>query len=193
MKKCFFLVSSAILLAAVSQAQNTSFGLKGGVNLASIKIKDGTGVSYDNKTAWHAGALAHIHVSEHFAVQPEVVYSAQGGQYRAATDYKASFDYLNVPILAQYMFNGGFRLETGPQVGFLLKAETQSGENPPLDVKDQVEGIDYSWVLGASYLIGKGFGVDARYNQGLHNVSKTDAVKNKNRVWQFGVFYQFMK
>jgi hypothetical protein len=36
-----------------------------------------------------------------------------------------------------------------------------------------------------------GFGLDARYNHGLSNINKIDAVKSFNRGVQLGVFYIF--
>ena len=87
------------------------------------------------------------------------------------------------------MTGSGFRIQTGPQISFLLSAKAKNGGT--VDIKDQFNGLDASWMFGASYVTNSGFGVDARYNLGLTNVSEDDDPKVTNRVWQIGVFYQF--
>ena len=52
---------------------------------------------------------------------------------------------------------------------------------------------DLGWALGFSYLSTSGLGVDARYNIGLSEVFKGRPNDVTNRVWQFGLFYQFRK
>ncbi len=187
MKKFLCVVTvSCLFFPAISQ--NTHFGIKGGVNLSTVKVSDGE--DYDGKTGFHLGGLAHIHVSKQFAVQPELMFSTQGGQ-DDGDDFKLNLNYINLPILAQYMFDGGFRLQTGPQIGFLTGAETKSGDIE-VDVDDQIQSIDFSWVFGGGYLFPSGFGVDVRYNLGISNISDISGYEAKNRVFQLGVFYQFM-
>jgi hypothetical protein len=183
-------ISLSVLLLTLSmvhgQDLSTSFGLKAGFNISTLKVEDGT--DYNDKVGFHVGALAHIHVSPHFAVQPELVYSEQGGKYNGAT---LSVNYLTLPVLAQYMAGGGFRLETGPQLGFLTAAKNKNG-NVEVDVKDDLKTVDLSWAFGASYLSSVGLGVDARYNLGLTNINDANTPIVRNRVFQAGLFYQFM-
>ena len=188
MNKIICLIAFSSLLSLSASAQNTHFGIKAGVNLSTVKVSDGE--DYDGKTGFHVGGLAHIHISRHFAVQPELYFSTQGGQDEGE-DIKLKLNYINLPVLAQYMFDEGFRLQTGPQIGFLTGAESKTG-NVEVDVDDQIQSIDFSWVFGGSYLFSNGFGVDVRYNLGLSNISDISAYEAKNRVFQLGVFYQFM-
>jgi hypothetical protein len=110
------------------------------------------------------------------------MYSGQGATY-SGDEIKLS--YINVPVIGQYMFGEGFRIQTGPQFGFLVGAK--SGDN---DVKDNFNGFDLSWSFGAGYITPSGFGVDARYNLGLTDISESNT-NVKNSVWQLGLFYQF--
>ena len=50
---------------------------------------------------------------------------------------------------------------------------------------------DFSWSFGASYVTMKGLGFDARYNHGISNINDVPGNNYKNRVFQFGIFYQF--
>lgn len=188
MKKLFCIVA-AIIILSTAKAQQTHFGLKAGVNLSSVEIDNGD--DYNSKAGIHVGGLAHIHISQHFALQPELIYSMQGGKDEDDDDVKLKLNYINIPLLAQYMTLDGFRLQTGPQIGFLTSAKSKVGD-VERSVKDDLSSVDFSWTFGAGYLFPSGFGVDARYNHGISNISDDESFEAKNRVFQFGLFYQFM-
>lgn len=189
MKKLLFVLvaSSAFLMAT---AQSVHFGVKAGVNIASLKVENGD--DFDTKASFNAGGLAHIHVTQHFAIQPELLFSGQGGSYKVGNNTgHINLTYLNIPVLAQYMFGDGFRLETGPQVGFLLGAKSKVNK-VTVDVKDSYKTSDVSWAFGAGYVSDMGLGVDIRYNLGLTNINDASNTDVQNRVFSAGLFYQFM-
>lgn len=181
-------IASFLFLCSGANAQSTDthFGLRAGLNISSLDVKDG--VDFNSKAGVHIGALAHVHLSPHFAVQPELVYSQQGGDDDGD---KWKINYLNVPVLFQYMTGNGLRLQTGPQVGLVLTSKIKSG-NIEENIKDDVNTLDVSWSLGASYLFPEGVGLDARYNWGITNVNDAETPEVRNRVFQVGIFYQFM-
>ena len=187
MKKIFSCAVAIILCASLAKAQETHFGLKAGVNIASLNVSPGG--DYNSKAGLHIGGLAHIHLSRNFALQPEVVFSMQGGE--RDDDVKLKFNYINIPLLVQYMTENGFRLQTGPQLGLLVSAKSENGD-VEVDIKDSFTSTDFSWAFGAGYLFPSGFGLDARYNLGISDVWDATSAKIKNSVFQFGVFYQFM-
>lgn len=181
--------------AKVSASPNVQFGLKAGLNLANLESDLLTNTDY--KTAYHIGGLAHIHLSSRFALQPEVVYSRQGAEIKNSTVEQWDIDYINIPVMVQYM-NRGLRIETGPQLGFVANAErefTNGNENNGL--KDDLKTTDFSWGVGVSYLSLLNVGVGVRYNYGISNINEVltaSGVRNNeinNRVFQFSVFYQF--
>jgi Outer membrane protein beta-barrel domain len=187
MKKIILMGTVCLLVNYVVNAQvaHAQFGLKAGVNFANIHVKDAEG--YDSRTGFYVGGLAHVHITRYFALQPEVIYSTQGAEIGSL---KRKQDYINVPVLAQYMVNNGFRLQTGPQVGFLTSAKNKTGD-VEVDIKDQLNTVDFAWAFGASYLSKTGLGLDARYNLGISNINDNESAKATNRVWQVGAFYQF--
>jgi hypothetical protein len=65
--------------------------------------------------------FARSYSSQSFlALQPEAVYSSQGAKYTVnGAEHTLSLNYINIPLQIQYMFDNGFRLQTGPQAGFL--------------------------------------------------------------------------
>ncbi|CAN5467061.1 porin family protein [soil metagenome] len=186
MKKLFFIATLSFTSFFV-KAQHVELGIKGGLNVATVHYPNSP-ANYDPRVSLHVGGLAHIHLTKEFAIQPELVFSGQG--FKSGNSVYR-FNYLNVPVLVQYMFKSGFRLETGPQVGFVLSAN-QRTNNIKTDIKDQLKSVDLSWAFGAGYILSSGFGFDARVNLGIAKVNnEIGGIKNTNGVFQFGVFYQF--
>lgn len=187
MKRLFF-VALLCLGGLVVKPQSTDIGIKGGLNVANLKIED-----FDDAEtimSFYAGLLAHIHVTDNIAVQPELFFSGQGAKTTiSGTEFKTKLGYLNMPVLLQFMFGEGFRVQTGPQVGYLLSAKAKNGGE--VDIKDDFKKVDFSWPIGASYVTGSGFGIDARYVFGISNVSEESTQKVMNRVFSVGIFYQF--
>ena len=188
MKKTAIFIASLFLLFP-AKAQQAHFGLKGGVNISQLHINDNP--ETDSKVGIHAGILVHIHASQTWALQPELIYSLEGAQ-RKIGDSKVTYNlnYLNVPVLLQYMFSNGFRLEGGPQIGFLLSAKTKTGSVTVNN--NSIKSTAFSIPLGLGYLTSSGVGLDARYVFGLSNIhdSENDPTIQSN-VFQLGLFYQF--
>jgi Outer membrane protein beta-barrel domain len=197
MKKVFFVTSlSLVTLFLNAQSHHdgsphVELGLKAGLNIANLHVDNSSNL--DSKASFYAGGLAHIHLTKYIAVQPELMFSGQGAKGTIASiDYTYNLNYINLPVLVQFMVGDGFRLETGPQPGLLVSAHQKSGGNST-DTKDNFKGYDFSWVFGLGYLTHSGFGVDARYNLGLSNINDVGTGKINNRVFAIGVFYQFKK
>jgi hypothetical protein len=171
MKKNSCFLSVVFFTTTVLVAQQTHFGLKAGVNASGVDITNGD--DYTSKAGFNLGGLAHIHITRHFALQPEIVYSLQGGQ---DDNVKLNLHYVNIP---------------GPQLGFLTSAKTKTGDLE-INRKDDLSAVDFSWSFGAGYLFPSGLGIDARYNHGISNISDDESFEAKNRVFQIGLFYQFM-
>jgi hypothetical protein len=189
MKTKLIAITAALLFSVAAANAQANFGVKGGLNLYKIGVDDGD--KTDMKAGLHLGMLAHIHMTDHFALQPEVVYSMQGAKSEVNGDErKVNLNYVNVPLLFQYMFDNGFRLQAGPQIGILASAKNKVGGDTD-DVKSGYNSLDFSVPFGVGYVAPSGFGVDARYNVGLSNIHEDDNNKAFNRGLQLGVFYQF--
>jgi hypothetical protein len=91
----------------------------------------------------------------------------------------------------QYMFDNGFRLEAGPQIGFLTNAKSEFNGSDS-DVKESIKKVDVAIGAGIGYINPpSGWGVDARYNHGLSNINENGSVNSYNRGFQLGILYQF--
>ena len=195
MKKVMIAAIAVVGFSVTGLAQQqVKFGPKAGVNLATISGNDDS----EMKIGFHVGAVAEIKFNDKFSLQPEVLYSAQGGQLKENSDIKMNNDYINIPIMAKYYFVEGFSVELGPQVGFLMKSELK-GNDGSVDTKDAHKSIDFGVGVGLAYDLPMGLFVNARYNIGLSKINEdieagpitveTDDVKNS--VIQIGIGYKF--
>jgi len=215
------LCTSAAVFAQSTQPQlrtpmekKTRFGIRGGFNLATVNMSGGTSASAgrvtggNSKTSYNAGVLVNVPLgASAFRFQPEVNFSSQGarlfGRATGATSdysYEQDLNYLNVPLNFQFMAGHGFFVQTGPQVGFLMSANTKdaNGTGAPTNGENKAsfDKTDLAWTAGVGYLSRIGLGIDARYNLGLRNLREENAPAMmqgnwRNNVAQFSVIYHF--
>jgi hypothetical protein len=189
-KLLLFLIIAS--LAKVSGAQ-IQFGLKGGINFANISQQGAppTADKFKSITDFNAGLMASIPLCSHFSLQPEVVYSGQGGNL---DERVLRLNYLNIPVLLKYLHPSGLFAETGPQIGFMLSGKELFDGKSYDDSENKVPEL--SWAFGMGYQLPKiNLGIDARYNLGLTEIYKRHETPetSKNNVFQLGLFYVFPK
>ncbi|PIQ21059.1 MAG: hypothetical protein COW65_11365 [Cytophagales bacterium CG18_big_fil_WC_8_21_14_2_50_42_9] len=180
----------AFLSLGAATAQDVHWGIKGGFNAAMLR--NSAGNETELKPGFHAGGLAHIHLIDNFALQPELFYSAQGGKTISNNnETNTNLHYLNLPVLAQYMFNNGFRIQAGPQIGLLLKARQEVNDNNESNVIQYYRTTDFSLPVGVSYVGRSGLGIDVRWAFGISNINDVGNRKPEvqNSVGQIGLFY----
>jgi hypothetical protein len=188
----------------------TRFGIKGGVNLATLEIDDQStpNMNTNMKTSFHGGVFVNIPLSSSFRFQPELMFSSQGtkSSVRSSTDPNLAgineydFRYLSLPLMFQWMSAGGFFVELGPQFSYLTKAngDRQNQNSVELKESEYVKKIDFAGNAGIGYLSRIGLGLNARYVNGFTNVwdndkspSTSSDAKYKNRVVQLSLIYHF--
>lgn len=182
MKKLMLMAAVAVFGFNFSNAQEVSFGLKAGVNLATFTGDDSAEAK--GMTGYHLGGVVNFGITDRFSVQPELLYSAQGTDSDLG-DFR--LDYINVPVLAKFMVVDGLSIEAGPQIGFLTSSKLEGEE-----IKDLVKKTDFSALLGLGYILDGGLNFAARYNFGLTNLNDSDLdIDLKNGVFQLSVGYMF--
>lgn len=193
MKK--FILSGFLVIGSMLavQAQSVKFGVKGGLNISRITKTDGV----KSLAGFNAGALVNFALDENWAIQPEVLYSAQGTKARQSafwglvnTSSTLKLNYINIPVMVQYNIVPEFYLEAGPQLGILAAAKLKSGDIS-VNVKDRMKSVDFGLGFGFGYKFDMGLGISGRYNFGLTNVYDSKNADGKNSVAQIGVFYTF--
>ena len=184
------LLAIGITTAIFSYSQGAKFGIKAGLNIANLKVEDFDNT--DSRLGLHAGAFAHIHLSPQWALQPEVLYSAEGAKFDFGGGQEVTIknDYVNIPVMLQYMFDNGFRIEAGPQLGLLVSSKIEDEDDNEEDAKDSFKSTNFSLGFGLNYLTHSGFGVGGRYNLGISNIAEGSG-DTKGRVFQISLFYMF--
>ena len=167
-----------------TNAQDVKFGIKGGLNVATLRINN---LDADSRLGFHFGAVAELELSDRFSLQPEILYSEFGAK---ETDETLKADYISIPIMAKYYVVDGFSFEAGPQFSFLVNDELEVvGPVGGAVLNPQVKNFDFSLNLGMGYQFKGGIFFQTRYNLGLTNVQDNPDVKNG--VLQLSLGYQF--
>lgn len=206
MKKNILIVA-LLFVFGISSAQKAKFGIKGGMNISNW-AGDTEGMDTKSKIGFNVGGFAEIKLSDKFAIQPELLYSAQGmkldnmpleiegSDYTVDSTFKLG--YINVPVMFKYYVAEKFNIEAGPQIGFLtsakIKATVEGIGSATESVKENFESVDFGLNFGAGYDFTEHFFANVRYNLGLSNIAKTeegeDATIN-NSVFSLNVGYKF--
>jgi len=188
MKKLLFASLTFLFLSGTAQSQHLNIGIKGGLNAYTV-IGDYT-PNYNPQLSFNLGLLGHIHINPSFAIQPELLFSGQGATYKAlGLEYNLNLNYVNIPVNFQYMFDNGFRLQAGPQLGILTTAKIKTGDTK-LDTKSNYKSADLGVTVGLSYVKpSTGLGIDIRYNHGLSSINEKSTIQSYNRGAQLGIFY----
>ena len=180
--KNIILICCSLFFATVAFAQGSQFGLKGGVNISTIQW-DIPNTSFDHRIGFYVGLLNHIHLSRQWAVQPEIQYSTEGVKQTVTSGvYTWKTDYVNIPVMLQYMFDNGFRIEAGPQLGLMVSSD---------DNDDIFKSTNVGVGFGLNYLTHSGVGIGGRYVLGLSKINEAAAAEAKSRNIQLGLFYMF--
>ena len=196
MKKIILTVA-AVFAFGFANAQETKFGVKGGVNFANFSgdVEDNS-----SKVGFNVGGFAEIKLSDKFYLQPELLFSTQGAQEEYTENggnykVKANLSYLNIPLMAKLYVADGFSLEAGPQIGFLTSAKYKvefGGNESEVDAKEEFESTDFGFNLGAGYDFTANLSAGVRYNLGLTNIVKNSGEDEvKNTVLSVSLAYKF--
>lgn len=193
MKYFWSAIISAFLIAAgfdIAFSQRTEIGFKGGLNIYSLNFKNNAETG--NRTTLQYGFIGRFYpvLIKPFILQTELNYSPQGVHLKSS-DALIRLDHINVPILLQYRLDNNIKIQTGPQLGFLMN--TWADRNGATrDITDRFRKIDLSISAGLSYpLMPNGLGIDIRYNLGLSRISTDDLYRSSNRGLQISLFYLF--
>lgn len=192
MKNIFIICCLVLPLASFSQdiKEHENFfrvGVKGGVNINKI-----SGVSYNDGFSYNyiAGAFIQFNLTHKLGIQPEVnVVQSEAtftntstevydDLFRDGSQRKASFNYLEVPVLLNLNVGPSKRvkLQAGPSVGFLIdkKLDSLRHNSSELVKKAQWSAIGGLWLQLPLVNLG------ARYSLGLTDLNAF----NDSRTWR---------
>lgn len=216
------IILTSLMFCTVSLfSQEIKFGAKAGLNLSNLNGDYPTKINEkSSKIGFHIGGFAEYEINDKFTLQPELIFSTQGntygfkdyygnGSYYDGADYNLSLNYLNLPIILRYKVIEKLSIDFGPQIGYVLSANTKidvtedsrdPSQNYSVEIdmlrdgvynfggttvqsKASVNRLDFSFNLGATYDITEKIFVQGRYNFGLTTLDKNSTNGTNTNSW----------
>ena len=171
MKKLLLFVAVATLSITAAQSQNVRFGVKAGANFSSVNGDD-----FDEAkgvTGFHVGGVAKIGINELLAIQPEILFSAQGYSVDLpGDDVSVRLGYVNLPIMVDFTITDGLSLQGGPQFGFNVVSgyKYDGDDNEDFEEVEGIKTLDLGVGIGAQYILPINLFFQARYVIGFSDV-----------------------
>lgn len=169
--------------------KNSSFGLKGGYNLASVRNSDGD--ETDQRQGFHIGVFGESHLTNFLAIQTELTYSQQGYKIENS-NYRLTqkIDYINLPLMLKLYPTKVFYLEAGPQIGYAISHKEEI-ETFVINNNNTYEpnSIDWGVNFGLGFKSETGIILGARYHYGLGKIY--EETNEYNNVLQLSLGFEF--
>ena len=179
-----------------SRADYFRIGIKGGVNLSSVKVAS-LSTNLENKTGYQLGAFARI--GRTIFIQPEVYFTAKEVHVDVLNSLTTnqgvvgfSQKSLDVPLLAGIKL-GPLRVLAGPVASYALSAST----SPDAAVKSYFSGTSQEIINRSSFSYQAGIGIDIlnlsldlRYEGAMSELKNTVAVPSGFNYSQKPSYYQ---
>ena len=180
----------ALFISTSVHSQGSGFGLKLGSNYSYLPSQ----AVPQNKFLFglHGGAYFPILVRNRLEIQPEILFSMQGGGHITSNGTSTSrLNYLAVPLAAKVYFNNWFNIQAGPQFSYLLNARSQFNNTESIDASKEFFTHDVSFLLGIGYDDHRGLDLTLRYLMGMTTLLREDnIIYPRNRVIQLSIGYR---
>ncbi len=197
------LVIALLGIVSLVGAQNTSFSIKGGLNMSNFY---GDELSDKNmKTGFHIGVGADFEFAPNMAIQSGLLFTSKGAKYTTdlvSTELNANANFLQLPLHFAYKIDvmPGTRvvLHAGPYVAYGIGGKTSAGnvevdtfkDDAFLDVLNGLKPFDAGIGLG----VGAEFGsilLDLGWDMGLTNLSRVNGYDVKTQNAYLSVGFKF--
>jgi len=139
-----------------AQAQETMYGVRGGIGLSSLNFDQSVDFDNDDRIGGFFGAFVDFGISEKFSVMTEVNFSAEGSK-----NEPYEIDFIQVPVQLRYALSNDVKIGVGPQVSFTT-----------WDRQDVLEQYALSVVGGIELMVSDMIFVDFRYNYGFTDITQ---------------------
>lgn len=177
-----------LIIPSTVAAQGISYGVKGGINFASVSLDPSEDVNTGTRIGIAVGGFVALPLGSRLTIQPEGLFSQKGE--KADLDgvvAKLELDYIEVPVLVKYAITQGasrsFHAFGGPSMAFKVRSRaTASFGGTTVETGDEnIKDTDFGVVFGAGMDFGK-WSVDGRYTMGLADINNDEADETKIRT-----------
>ena len=206
MKNCTQKLFLALLLCSSVGFAQVKYGVKGGVNIASLPGDYPAVIENKSIIGFHVGFVTDFKLSAKSSFVAEALLSTQGGKTNyivgaESVEQTINLTNLNIPVLFRYKIIEKLSVEAGPQIGFVVKAKNKidykNADDPSQNEIIEFDGlnagtfvsggttysyekgirsVDFSLNLGVTYDLTKNLFLQARYNRGLTAVDLKSTV-----------------
>lgn len=202
MRKKIFFCLAFLIVSQMASAQFIRLGVKGGVNVSSLKVNSTTLVldGHNNlliekgeaRVGLHFGVVSRIQILGLF-IQPELIFTQSKGELlvsnnpnsdlASVTKYaEQKFNKLDIPILVGWTF-GKLRIGVGPVASFMLNhddgLEQQMNNMDIGNVKNKYHAATFGYQAGVGLDLFKHVALDFKYEGNLSKLSNGLTISDK--------------
>lgn len=189
------LLICALFIGCISIAEaQVQPGIKLGLNNSNL-----SNTTLENKSDFYIGALINIPITDYYTLQPEILYSRQGGASTSTEFGDININYIAITAANKFYVgpNKGFHFilglgldfNVGSDLNILFGSDNEEFEISPLDL---------TFTGGIGYEFDFGLILEARYKQGAistdffgsRDLFEEDG-SQLNSVFQVGLAYKF--
>ena len=172
-------------------------GIKAGMNYSNVYSESGDDFVADGKAGFAGGVFVSIPLSQLVGIQPELMYSQKGFKGDVlGVDYKATFNYLDLPVHLQIKPTENISILAGPQFSYLLSSKYELGSLSSTNENDLEDDNNRATVgisAGVDFSL-QDFIISARGSWDLSKMNKdnnTSDINYKNQLFQVTLGYRF--
>lgn len=201
------LIASAVFFSLKTTAQQFNGGLMAG--LAASQVAGDTYSGF-NQPGIFFGGFVNLNVSPRSSFQMELEFFQKGSKKNPEPekndydDYHFRANYVELPLLYQFIFLDWFKMEIGPSAGFLISAnEDMNGEKISENYDwNKPAAVTLQFNLGMHIHLFNNFSLNVRTNNSLFNIRSQKRSGDVRRFWGYGqyhdslvlsIFYTFRK
>lgn len=214
-----FVFGFVAMLATSAQAQNISFGLKAGMNIANWRgdavssftdvFEESGAITQEYLPGFHVGGFVQLPLGQGLSLEPGLYYSQKGTRLsqRLVTDdfLKVNAEitdrahYIELPVLLNMTTASGFQLFGGPQLAYLAKNEVDLNAGlfgismgRTFDYDPGLRSFDFGLLAGLGYEFTNGVRLSAAYEHGLTSLDEgRKNVDAFNQAFKVSLGYRF--
>jgi len=184
--KTIICILSSVLLACGAYAQESSFYIKGGLNLANVSTTSSGRIDNANMLAsFHVGFMGDVPLGKVVAIQPGLLFTGKGaksqtGQPGDSYYYKATSNpyYIEIPVNVVFKIplsekESNFFIGAGPYAAIGIAGKNKTEGNAGLVHFSGSDNIEFSNDDPTTFnqQEGAGFGIMRRFDFGLNGTA----------------------
>lgn len=186
-------------------------GLACGANFSQV---DGDGFEGYHHVGLHAGPLVYVRIKGSLFASMELLYAQKGSKARYITEssslgpmvqgYDLKLNYVEIPVLAHYIYRRRWAFGAGASYGRLLKSNESAFTDFPVNLHPEINYFhkdEWAGIAQLSYEFYRGWLVTMRYSYSLHSIRDGNRIPQGygggyfagqyNNLWTLRLVYFF--